>query len=71
MMHALKETRSILKQAKGVFLVESNVRYRAELETTYTVTAYWTSTHFYVGNDFNAAEQAFGRAVARAPARVR
>jgi len=71
MLRALKETRSILKQAKGVFLVESHVRHRAGIQTTYTVTAYWTTTRFYNGDDFNAAEKAFEQAVTRAPMRVR
>ena len=71
MLHALKQTRSILKQAKGVFFVESHVRHGARIETIYTVTAYWTPTHLYNGDDFNAAEKAFEQAVARAPMRVR
>jgi len=71
MLHALKETRTILKQAKGVVLVESNVRHGTGIETSYTVTAYWTPTRFYNGDDFSAAELAFDKAVARAPMRAR
>ena len=73
MMHALKETRSFLKQAKGVCLVETNVRASrfAPIETSYTVTAYWTPTRFYTGDDFTAAEKVFEEAVARAPQRAR
>jgi len=73
MVPALKDTRIILKQEKGVILVESNVRSTrtAPVETVFTVTAYWTPPRFYSGHDLHAAERTFAEAVARAPQRVR
>lgn len=71
---ALKDTRLILRQERGVVLVESSVRphrYAAIMETLYTVSAYWTPTRFYTGGDLKIAEQAFDQAVKRAPMRVR
>jgi hypothetical protein len=73
MLDALTETKAILKQTKGVFLVESHVRATrtTPAETVYTVTAYWTPKRFYRGNNRDAAETIFADAVAGAPARVR
>jgi hypothetical protein len=72
MLHALRETRVILKQTKGVLLVETIVRAKmdAPLEATYTVSAYWVPRRIYHGTDFDAAEIAFEEAVARAPWRI-
>ena len=73
MKPAPKETHLILKQGKGGFLIESNLRHGrgAAAEVIYTVTAYWTPTRFYTGSDRNLAERAFEEAVAHAqlPAR--
>ena len=65
-------TRIILKQAKGVTLVKATLRsnWRAAAKMTYTVTAYWSPTHFYDGDNINAAEEAFERSLARAPLRA-
>jgi hypothetical protein len=73
MIPALKNTRLLLSQEKGVILVESKVRATrtAPIEVIYTVTTYWTPTRFYSGCDLNAAEKAFELAVARAPQRIR
>jgi hypothetical protein len=73
MIPALKDTRILLSQEKGVILVESKVRATrtAPVELTYTVTAYWTPTRFYSGSDLHAAEKAFELAVAQAPIRIR
>jgi hypothetical protein len=73
MIPTLKDTRLLLRQEKGVILVESKVRATrtAPIEVVYTVTAYWTPTRFYSGCDLHAAEKAFELAVARAPQRIR
>ena len=72
MMQAGKDARGILKQERGVSLVESSVRpnLSGPVEVSYTVSAYWTPTRFYTGTDNDAAEIAFDQAVSRAPQRV-
>jgi len=72
MIPALKDTRLLLRQEKGVILVESKVRTTrtAPVEVIYTVTAYWMPARFYSGCDRNAAEKAFERALTRAPQRI-
>jgi hypothetical protein len=72
MTPAVKDTRAILKHEASVFLVGSSLRshLNGPVEVTYTVSAYWTPTHFYTGSDRDAAEKAFEQAVARAPERV-
>ena len=73
MIPAPKESSHLLKQGKGVFLIETSMRASrsAPVEIIYTVTASWAPTRFYRGNDLNAAEAIFGQAVARAPQRAR
>jgi hypothetical protein len=73
MVPALKDTRMLLQEEKGVILVESKVRATrtAPVEIVYTVTAHWTPARFYSGSDLHEARLAFEVAVARAPQRIR